>query len=153
MPFSFCSHSTSWLPEKLFLYKTSPFLWQPITLPSLRSCTRSANSSLSHMNSTGAGKCQATHVHKVKQRRQLSQQRGNVPYLYFVIKKNNMLYEVEAIKCTRANRVFFFKSLATALSHALSSYCGSRSLNYSLMWPLPKGSNLYSATSSWCCWQ
>lgn len=27
-----------------------------------------------------------------------------------------MLYEVEAIKCTRANRVFFL-SLATALSH------------------------------------
>lgn len=68
----------------------------------------------------------------------------------FCNKKKKMLYEIEAIKCTRANRVFF---LATALSHALSSYCGSRSLNYSLMWPLPKGSNLYSATSSWCCWQ
>lgn len=34
----------------------------------------------------------------------------------FCNKKNNMLYEVEAIKCTRANRVFFL-SLATALSH------------------------------------
>lgn len=60
MPFSICSQSTSWSPEKLFLYNVSPLLWLPITLPCLRSSTSSANSSLSHINSVRAGICQAT---------------------------------------------------------------------------------------------
>ncbi len=51
MPFSFCSQSTSWSPEKLFLYNVSPLLWLPITLPCLKSSTRSANSSLSQLKS------------------------------------------------------------------------------------------------------
>lgn len=61
MPFSFCSQSTSWSPEKLFLHNVSPLLWLPITLACLKSSTRSANSSLSHINSVRAGMCQATY--------------------------------------------------------------------------------------------